>query len=109
MARYTKYKILNNASEYYKPIRRGKKNIRHYETPILRNPNATARAYVPSTTHVWTYGDRLYNLANTFYGDVRYWWIIAWYNGVPTEAHLEPGDTIEIPINIESAIRVLGA
>jgi len=47
-------------------------------------------------------------MANQYYGDVRFWWIIAWYNGAPTEANLKVGDAIEIPLNIEDALRVLG-
>lgn len=90
------------------PIRRGKKKIIHYETPRLSNPGPAARASIASTTHVWTIGDRYYKLANSFYGDVRYWWVIAWYNAAPTEAHLSPGTPIEIPINIEAVLKVLG-
>ena len=108
MARYSKYTVLNNSSEYYSPIRRGKRNIRHYETPRFHNPGVMVRSMVASTTHIWSYGDRLYNLANQYYGDPRLWWVIAWYNGTPTEAHLIPGEPIEIPINIEQAIGALG-
>ena len=108
MARYSKYTVLNNSSEYYSPIRRGKKNIRHYETPRFINPGVGVRTAVASTTYIWKYGDRLYNLADQYYGDARFWWVIAWYNGTPTEAHLTPGVPIEIPINIEQAIKALG-
>lgn len=110
MPRYNRYKILNNNNEYYKPLRksRGLKNIRHYETPILHNPTIRQRMSVTTTSHIWTYGDRLYKLANQYYGDVKFWWVIAWYNGTPTEAHLLPGDVIEVPVNIEAALKALG-
>lgn len=108
MARYNKSRTLKNSSEYYKPIRRGKRAIRHYETPRLANPGPGTRAMISSVTHVWTVGDRFYKLANTYYSDVRYWWVIAWYNGVPTEAHLERGTPIEIPLQLEAVLRVLG-
>ena len=111
MSRYSKDRILNNSSEYYEPLRkkRGVKSIEQYATPILYNPGVLDRAMLMSTTHVWTYGDRFYNLAHQFYGDSRYWWVIAWYNAAPTEAHMDPGDLIEIPINIEEALLMLGA
>ena len=108
MPRYKKDRIFRNSSEYYKTLRRGKKSIRHFETPILTNPGPVTRASITSFTHIWTVGDRFYKLANTYYSDVRYWWIIAWYNGVPTEAHLERGTPIEIPLDLDAVLRVLG-
>jgi nucleoid-associated protein YgaU len=110
VSRYDKYRILDNASKYYEPIRKGRgaKIIRHYETPYLFNPGPDIRAVVASTTHIWKYGDRLYKLADQYYGDVRLWWVIAWYNGLPTEADLFPTDVIEIPLNIEEAMQALG-
>ncbi len=108
MARYKTDRIFRNSSEYYKPIRRGKKTIRHFETPILANPGPGIRAVINSVTHIWTAGDRFYKLANTYYCDVRYWWVIAWYNGVQTEAHLERGTPIEIPLELEAVLRALG-
>jgi len=110
MARYNKYRIVNNASEYYAPLRdsRGVRNIRHYETPRLHNPTVKQRMSLVTTTHIWKYGDRLYKLADKHYGDVRFWWVIAWYNSAPTEANLITGDAIEIPVNLENTLKVLG-
>ena len=110
MARYTKYRVLNNASDYYAPLResRGIRNLRHYETPRLHNPTVAQRKTLKTSTYIWKYSDRYYKLANTYYGDVRFWWVIAWYNSAPTEANLVPGDAIEIPINLEKALKVLG-
>ena len=82
--------------------------IQHYETPIMHNPSVPERAVIQTTSFLWKYGSRFYNLAQRFYGDPEYWWVIAWYNGAPTEAHLKPGDVIYIPINIEEAFAVLG-
>jgi len=82
--------------------------IQHYETPIMHNPSVNERAVIQTTAFLWKYGSRLYNLAERFYGDPEYWWVIAWYNSVPTEAHIKTGDVIYIPINIEDAFAVLG-
>jgi|TARA_Y100000034_G_scaffold36664_1_gene45105 nucleoid-associated protein YgaU len=106
--RYGKYTILYNSNKYYAPIRRGKKAIEHYETPSLYNPSVMDRTTLKTTPYIWKYGSRFYNLADQFYGDAKYWWVIAWYNGVPTEAHLKTGAVIYIPLNIEDAYRVLG-
>jgi nucleoid-associated protein YgaU len=110
MGRYNKDKILTNASEYYRHLRekRGVKVIRQYETPRLRNPTLKQRQKTKSTKHIWKYGDRLYKLADQYYGSSRYWWVIAWYNGVATEADLKLGQLIRIPLNLENAMKVLG-
>ena len=109
MARYHKTEIFSNRSEYYKPLRssRDLKSIRHYETPMIYNPGVVDRMVVLSTDHIWVYGDRFYKLANQYYGDPAYWWIIAWYNGKPTESHMNFGDLIAIPVNLHDALTVL--
>ena len=40
---------------------------------------------------MWKLGDRFYKLADQYYGDPTLWWIIAWYNRMPTESHAEGG------------------
>jgi hypothetical protein len=109
-SRYDQFRILNNDSAYYAPLRksRGLKNIQHYETPVLRHPGALERAILKSETHIWKYGNRFYNLADKYYGNVNYWWIIAWYNGYPTEADISNGDVIEIPLSLEEVSVALG-
>jgi len=110
MPRYKKTSIVSNDTDYYEFLRK-KRNIKRviqYETPVLRNPTAIDRALLVTTVHIWKYGDRYYNLSSRYYGNVRYWWIIAWYNGYPTEAHVKPGDVLDIPINIENILRTFG-
>jgi len=110
MGRYNKDRVLTNASDYYKSLRheRGVKVIRQYATPELRHPTVRDRAQLKTTKHIWSYGDRLYKLADQYYGDPRFWWVIAWYNGTPTEADLKLGQLIWIPLNIEKVLKVLG-
>jgi hypothetical protein len=55
---------------------------------------------------VYTMGDRLYKFAYEYYGDVDYWWIIAWYNNKPTDAHFKIGDVVYIPRELDVAIRI---
>ena len=108
--RYTKTEIFVNDEEYYEYLRNKRKikSVNHYETPVLRNPTISDRMQITSQSHIWSYGDRLSNLSYKFYGDVRYWWVIAWYNGVGIEADLQNGDLIEIPINLRKALQILG-
>ena len=108
--RYSHYRILYNSSKYYAPLRKSRnlKGVHQYETPRMRNPSAAQRAGILSVKHIWSYGDRFYKLADQYYGDPDYWWVIAWYNGVPTEAELYLGNLIVIPTDIQQALRVLG-
>jgi len=110
MGRYDKYRILTNASDYYKPLReeRGVKFIKQYETPKLLNPSRATRRRITTTKHLWKYGDRLYNLANQYYSDPRYWWVIAWWNGYGTEADIQNGALLYIPLKLDAALTALG-
>tara|TARA_Y100000592_G_C5462242_1_gene314611 strand:+ start:1371 stop:1706 length:336 start_codon:yes stop_codon:yes gene_type:complete len=110
MARNDKDRILINSSEYYKPLRKSRnaKIIEHFETPRIYHPTVRDRSTVISEAYIWKYGDRYYKLAYDYYGDQNLWWIIAWYNGYPTEAAIENGSVIEIPVDLEQVSRVLG-
>ncbi len=110
MSRYSGTKILRNSSKYYAPLRasRDLKMISHYGTPRLINPSNGERSGIKTAPHIWSYGDRLYNLAQQYYGDPFYWWVIAWYNGVPTEAHLVESNVISIPINLQEGLQAIG-
>ena len=104
------FNILNNSSDYYEALRKSRdsKNIQHYETPILYHPNILDRMNLETTGHIWSVGDRYYKLAHQYYGDPSYWWVIAWYNGRPTEADCLPGDALTIPLDLEEILDVLG-
>ena len=110
MARNNKDRILVNSSEYYKPLRKSRnlKLIQHFETPRLYHPTVEDRRNVITEAYLWSYGDRYYKLAHDYYSDSNLWWIIAWFNGYPTEAEIENGSIIEIPIDLEQVSRVLG-
>ena len=111
MARYTSSRIINNNIEFYEFLRRsrGVKNIKQYSTIRLKNPSVSERQLANTVTHVWTYGDRYFKLAAQYYGRPEYWWVIAWWNGRPTEADVDRGTALQIPVNLEQALQILGA
>jgi nucleoid-associated protein YgaU len=111
MPRYKYLKILHNNTEFYSFLREKRQgnSIMHYATPVMYNPDLIDRVETATTTHVWAYGDRLYKLANQFYGDPEYWWVIAWWNGMPTEADIQNGMVIEIPTDLQKALIALGS
>ena len=49
--------------------------------------------------HIWSMGDRFHKLSQRYYGNYEDWWVIALFNGTPTEAHLKYGDIIGIPVD----------
>jgi len=94
--------VLNSERMYKEHFRkRGVPYIRHYSTPELRHPTVEEVADMATLTHVWKQGDRYFKLAHYHYGDPKLWWVIAWLNQAPTEAHLEFGDEILIPLELE--------
>tara|TARA_Y100000310_G_C20086011_1_gene536078 strand:+ start:123 stop:464 length:342 start_codon:yes stop_codon:yes gene_type:complete len=110
-SRYGTDEIIDNSSNFYsflRKMRQNQKNIRQYETPVLRHPTVIERALISSDRHIWTVGDRFYKIAGQYYNDSRYWWVIAWYNEYPTEGHVQPGTLIDIPISLEEALLALG-
>ena len=51
-------------------------------------------------------GDKMYKFAHDIYGDADYWWIIAWFNNKPTDAHCKIGEVLYIPLPLGRAISV---
>ena len=112
MPRYTGTRIFSNVEEFYSFLRKKRnspKTIRMYETPRVYNPTVNERASLTTVNHLWKLGDRFYKLAAKYYGEPQYWWVIAQYNGMPTEADVIPGDVVTIPTNLEQALNVLRA
>lgn len=112
MGRYSKQKPFVNRLEAYRFLREGRHSpigIRQFPTTKLKNPSVTERRLVETATHIWSYGDRYYNLASQYYGNPRYWWVIAWWNGRPTEADVNKGQAIYIPLNLQATLKILGA
>ena len=109
--RYTKSRFLENDTEFYRFLREKRNNtevITHMGTVMMKHPSMLDRVNLRTTSHIWKYGDRYYNLAYKYYNNPEYWWIIAWYNGLPTEADVRNGDPLVIPLNIEDVLIALG-
>ena len=77
------------------------KSIRIYSDTGLLYPPDSARRKFEYTEHYWASGDRFYKLSYKYYGNRDDWWVIARFNGKPTEADLTIGEKILIPFPIE--------
>ena len=87
MGRYTTTNII-----------KGDAGKRRRATTIFPTIPATAN----DTFIVTTTADRLDKLANTFYGDVTLWWVIAAANGLGKGTMIVPADTkLRIPAKSE--------
>lgn len=87
---------------------RGVKIVTQYMTPVFENPSEEKLASISYQEHYYVVGERFFKLAQKFYGDQQYWYIIARFNNKPTEAQLKDGDILKIPTNLQQAIEVLG-
>ena len=99
-----------NSHEMYEEVfkERNVKGITQYSTPVLKYPSSDQIRNLTTLTHVWKYGDKYYKLAHKYYGDSKLWWVIAWYNQKPTEFDIKPGDTIFIPVPLETVLFYIG-
>jgi len=99
MSRKNRYSEIVTDDEFYESLldRRDLKKIIHERTPIMRQITPAQRRTLTRTKHIWKTGDTLMKLAHKHYGNVELWWVIAWYNTRPTEAHYKLGDVVYIP------------
>ena len=88
--RYVAQEVFLNTSKKYR---------QHFEDQL---------AHIAMLTHTWKIGDRFFKLAQENYQDPRYWWVIAWLNKTPTEAHLEHGDQIMVPLDLDVFLEIIG-
>ena len=109
MSRYDNTKIIVTDDELYDALleQRDRKRITHYSTSVLRHPNAAERARLIKIKHIWNTSDSLMKLAHKYYGDVRLWWVIAWYNTGPTDAHYKLGEVVYIPRPLSEVLFIL--
>ena len=108
--RYRNQNIFVNANEAYKKYlkKRGMKQIKQFSTPKFKHPDAGEIRNLNVVNHIWGTGDRFYKLAAEYYSDPTMWWVIALYNQKPTEFHLNLGDTLYIPVPLESVLFHIG-
>lgn len=88
--------------------KRGVQSIEQHITPKFKNPTQEELNRIDYELHYWSTGERFFKLAQKYYNDHRYWYIIARFNNKPSEAQVEEGEQIKIPTNLHIAVEVLG-
>ena len=109
MSRYKQSRKATNKDDMYKDIfdKKGVKSITQFRARRLRQVDESVKNRIRFKEYIWSYGDTFWLLAHRNYSDSRLWWIIAGFNNKPTEAHIEIGETIKIPIELSEVLRVL--
>ena len=108
-SRYRNREIFENKEDVYEELlkKRGVKKINHFSSPHFKSLTREEYRELTVVTHTWSIGDRFYKLSYKYYGTTKYWWLIAKFNGIPTESHVELGDKIDIPLPLNKAIALL--
>lgn len=107
-SRYYKTGIIVNDFDEYKEIleRRGITKARQYRNNILKYPTPKDISEMDIVTSVWKLGDSMMKYAHMYYeGRANLWWIIAHFNGKPTDHHFKIGDIIYIPLPLDIVLR----
>jgi nucleoid-associated protein YgaU len=100
-------RIINNLDLYREVLKnRGVRQVEQYTTPVLQYPDGKKISDLTVVDHIWSRGDHYYKLADLYYGDSTYWWVIAQFNQKPTEDQLSFGDIVMIPTPLESILEV---
>ena len=100
-------KMLNNLDLYRNLFRkRGVNAIEQYTSPVIEYPSPKQTSDLTVIDHFWSRGDHYYKLADAYYGDSTYWWVIAQFNKKPTEDQISFGDIIMVPTPIETILGI---
>ena len=107
MPKYKKEKIAINNNPLYDEIlkRRGQDTIRQKRTFLFTGIDFDT---ILVTDYLYKQNDSLHKLSQMFYGTYEFWWVIAYVNQKPTDAHYTPGDIIKIPVNPTTIVDSIG-
>tara|TARA_A100001011_G_scaffold207254_1_gene215444 strand:+ start:194 stop:553 length:360 start_codon:yes stop_codon:yes gene_type:complete len=79
--------------------------IQHYGLMMFGDPtDQTFLREIEIVPYIYSLGDNMSKIAYKEYGDSKLWWVLAWFNGRPTELHCNVGDTINVPHPIDEVL-----
>jgi len=109
ISRYRRVQTLqNNADEYSEILEdRGVKHIHHFSFNKFKSIKLKDVPSLQMEVHIWAASDRYYKLADQYYGDSTYWWVIALFNNKPLESDVLLGHRILIPMPLEMIISAM--
>ena len=101
MNRYKKIKLDHKSSLYDIMKRRNRNFVELNRLVVMPNPRVLQQD--DSITEVvvkWKQGTHMWRLASEYYEDYSLYWVIAMYNGKPTDAHWKIGEKVRIPFPV---------
>jgi hypothetical protein len=109
VSRYDRREVFLNTEEKYDKLfkKRNTKSIRQFNTANLTHPTVDQITNLNVINHIWIEGDRFWKLAAKYYDKADLWWVIAWFNRMPTEGQVEIGDIVAVPLPIEKILDYL--
>lgn len=109
--RYDKRDIVLNDLLEYQPLfeNRGIKHIEHYKMGTLTFPTQEEINKFTLKKETWKRGDSFWKYAAKHYDERgELWWVIAFFNNTPTDAHVIIGQLIYIPLPYQKVIASYG-
>ena len=106
LERSEKREVFKNSHPLYKRMlkERGLKSFRHLSKFKFGTISDEELSELNIVDHIFATGDKLTKLSYKYYGDTRYWWVIAWFNNKPIDNLIKPGDTIHIPLPLQEIL-----
>jgi nucleoid-associated protein YgaU len=86
ISRYTRTPVLAFSSQYATSV----------ATQMIRK--AIQSGVIPVKEYILHDGERLDTLAGEFYGDGRYWWVLAAASDIGWGLQIPPGTVIKVPL-----------
>ena len=110
VSRYSGTEIILNDLDEHKEFfeSRGKQFIMQHRVNSLKALSLSEIASLHQHMHLWKQADKFWKLADKYYGESRYWWVIAQYNQKPTEAHVSVGDVVIVPMPLQQVLTAMG-
>ena len=110
MSRYnSKEKVLNNNKDMYSKQfeNRNINSVVQYKMDPLRHLNEREEGTISTISYNWNSSDRMWRLADRYYGDYKMWWVITQYNRIGSEMEIRPGQTILIPYPLSIVLQYM--
>ena len=106
-SRYNRREIFLNDNKKYRNVFFKDRYIEEtfqYDSPKISYPTPSEIRSLNNVLLVWGATDKLYNVANKYYGSPEYWWVIAWYNKKASEAEFKVGDQFYVPLPLDAVL-----
>tara|TARA_B100001248_G_C27382366_1_gene457705 strand:- start:1823 stop:2179 length:357 start_codon:yes stop_codon:yes gene_type:complete len=108
-SRYGLRRTRANENPLYKRMMqdRGIKKINHYRSPRFAILSDEFVSNIDYQVVYWSSTSKFWKLASEYYGDPTLWWVVAYFNKMPTDFHPKVGDLIYIPTQWEVVYNAL--